>query len=155
MIAEEARYDGFYALSTNLMDEDPSEIAAANHQRWQIEQCFRIMKSEFKSRPAYVWTDPHVQAHFLTCFLSLILYKYLEKRLGNHHSCENIVETLRSMEVREIVGEGYLPTYTRTTLTDDLHESFGFRTDYQIITKATMKKIKAESKKRKLYAKKA
>lgn len=155
MIAEEAQYDGFYALSTNLMDEEPSEIAAANHQRWQIEQCFRIMKSEFKSRPAYVWTDPHIQAHFLTCFISLILYKYLEKRLGSSYTYEKIIETLRDMEVREIVGEGYIPTYTRTSLTDALHEVFGFRTDYQILTKATMKKIKTESKKRKLYAKKA
>lgn len=155
VITAEAQYDGFYALSTNLMDEDPSQIVAVNHQRWQIEQCFRIMKSEFQSRPAYVWTDAHIKAHFLTCFLSLVLYKYLEKRLNNHYSCEKITETLRSMQVREVVGEGYLPTYTRTNLTDDLHESFGFRTDYQIITKDTMKKIKAASKKRKQYAKKA
>lgn len=154
-IAEEAQYDGFYALSTNLMDEDPSEIVAANHQRWQIEQCFRIMKDEFRSRPAYVWTDSHIEAHFLTCFISLVVYKYLEKRLGHRYSCETIAETLRGMQVREVIGEGYIPTYTRTALTDDLHESFGFRTDYQIITKAAMKKIKAESKKRKLYAKKA
>lgn len=153
-IAREAMYDGFYAISTNLMDDDPSGIAQINHQRWQIEQCFRTMKSEFRSRPAYVWTKEHIEAHFLTCFLSLVLYKYLEKRMGGNYSCEKIIRTLRKMDVREMLGEGYVPIYTRTNLTDDLHEAFGFRTDYQILTKATMKKIKADSKKRRMYAKK-
>ncbi len=153
VIAEEAMYDGFYAVSTNLMDDDPSGIAEINHQRWQIEQCFRTMKSEFKSRPAYVWTEKHIQAHFLTCFISLVMYKYLEKRIGRHYSCEKIIGTLRKMEVREMLGEGYIPTYTKTDLTDDLHEAFGFRTDYQILTKTTMKKIKKDTKKRRMYAK--
>lgn len=147
-IQEEAQYDGFYALSTNLMDEDPSEIVAANHQRWQIEQCFRTMKSEFKSRPVYVRLEEHIRAHFLTCFISLVLYKYLEKKLKKHYSCEKLIPTLRNMNVREIVGEGYIPIYTRTDITDDLHESFGFRTDYGITTKKNMKKIKTASKKR-------
>ncbi len=147
-IQEEAQYDGFYALSTNLTDEEPSEIVAANHQRWQIEQCFRTMKSEFRSRPVYVRLEEHIKAHFLTCFLSLVLYKYLEKKLKKHYSCENLIPTLRNMNVREIVGEGYIPIYTRTDITDDLHESFGFRTDYGITTKKNMKKIKTASKKR-------
>ena len=148
-IRQEERFDGFYAISTNLADEEPSEIANANHQRWQIEQCFRIMKSEFKSRPVYVRTDARIKAHFLTCFLSLVLYKYLAKRLRGSYSCEQICQTLRSMEVRELLGEGYIPNYTRTDLTDDLHESFGFRTDYDFIPKDTMKKIITSSQKRK------
>lgn len=147
-IHEEAQYDGFYVLSTNLMDEEPSAIVAANHQRWQIEQCFRTMKSEFKSRPVYVRLEDHIKAHFLTCFISLVLYKYLEKKLKKHYSCENLISTLRNMNVREIVGKGYIPIYTRTDITDDLHESFGFRTDYGITAKKNMKKIKTASKKR-------
>ena len=147
-INEEQKYDGFYALSTNLQDEEPSQIVKANHQRWQIEQCFRIMKNEFRARPVYVRKDAHIKAHFLTCFLSLVLYKYLEKRLGKNHSCEKLVATLRNMDVREVLGEGYIPTYTRTDITDNLHETFGFRTDYQIITKEHMKKIRVASKKR-------
>ena len=148
-IRQEERFDGFYAISSNLSDEEPSEIANANHQRWQIEQCFRIMKSEFKFRPVYVRTDARIKAHFLTCFLSLVLYKYLAKRLRGSYSCEQICQTLRSMEVRELLGEGYIPNYTRTDLTDDLHESFGFRTDYDFIPKDTMKKIITSSQKRK------
>ena len=74
-IAEEETYDGFYALNTNL-DDDPGEIVKVNHQRWQIEECFRIMKSEFKARPAHVSTDTRIQGHFLTCYLALVLYRY-------------------------------------------------------------------------------
>lgn len=155
VIKNEAQYDGFYAVSTNLMDEEPSEIAAVNHQRWQIEQCFRIMKSEFKARPAYVQKDNRIKAHFLICFLALLIYTYLEKRLNGKYSCEEIIEALRGMQVREIVGEGYIPTFTRNDFTDDLHEVFGFRTDEHFITKSDMKKIKRISKQRKMYAKKA
>ena len=147
-IEQEAVYDGFYALSTNLMDDDPSEIVAVHHQRWQIEQCFQTMKSEFRSRPVYVQTEKRIQAHFLTCFLALVLYKYLEKRLKDHYSCEQLIGTLREMKVREILGEGYIPAYTRTDITDALHDAFPFRTDYQILTKAAMKKILSASKKR-------
>jgi transposase len=151
---KEAIYDGFYAVSTNLNDDDPSGIVAASHERWQIEQCFRILKSEFKSRPVYVSTDDHIKAHFLTCFISLILYKCLEKKMHKEFTCEELVGTLRNMLVREIVGEGYIPNYTRTDLTDKLHETFGFRTDYHIVTKENMKKIISTSKKRKSDAKK-
>ncbi len=146
-IKQEERFDGFYAVTTNLADEEPSQIAKANHQRWQIEQCFRIMKSEFRARPAYVHKDNRIKAHFLTCFLSLVIYKYLDRQVRGDYSCEKLCETLRGMYVREVVGDGYIPAYTRTNITDDLHESLGFRTDYQITTKAKMKKIVELSKK--------
>ena len=112
LIDEEAMYDGFYAVCTNL-DDEPSAIIRVNQQRWQIEECFRIMKTEFQARPAYVSTDPHIEAHFLTCFLALILYRYLEKRLDYEFTCSQIICTLKDMSVREVVGEGYLPNYKR------------------------------------------
>ena len=152
-IAEEEQYDGFYALNTNL-DEDPRQIVKVNHQRWQIEECFRIMKSEFKARPAHVSTDTRIKGHFLTCYLALVLYRYLEKRTGNKYTCARLIATLRGMHMREVVGEGYLPSYTRTDITDELHEAFGFRTDYQIITSQRMKKIIKSSKDRNLTRKK-
>lgn len=152
-IEEEEKYDGFYALSTNL-DDDPRQIVKVNHRRWQIEECFRIMKSEFKARPAHVSTDTRIKGHFLTCYLALVLYRYLEKRTGNKYTCEQLISTLRGMHMREVVGEGYLPSYTRTDITDELHETFGFRTDYQIITSQRMKKIIKSSKDRNLTRKK-
>ena len=154
VIANEAKYDGYYAISTNLEDDDPNEIVEVNHQRWQIEQCFRILKTEFKSRPVYVSTEEHIRAHFLTCFVSLVLYKYLEKCMNKEYTCETLIQTLREMQISEVVGDGYIPTYTRTDITDKLHDNFGFRTDTRIITKENKKKIISASKKRKSDAKK-
>lgn len=152
VIDEEARYDGFYAVCTNLSDEPP-KIAKINHSRWEIEECFRIMKTDFKSRPAYVRTDSRIQAHFMTCFLSLILFRYLEKALDYNYTCEEILTALREMNFLIIAGEGYIPTYTRTDLTDSLHEAFGFHTDYDIVSQKQMKKIFRDTKKQKKYAK--
>jgi transposase len=137
--AEEA-YDGFYAVCTNLED-DVAEIVEINQRRWEIEECFRIMKHEFKARPAYVRLDIRIKAHFLTCFISLLLYRILEKRIDEKHTCPQIIQELRNMNFLEVKGEGYQPAYTRTDFTDALHEAFGFRTDYQILTHSYMKKI--------------
>jgi len=146
LIAEEEAFDGFYAVCTNLED-DASKIAEFNKRRWEIEECFRIMKSEFKTRPVYLSREDRIIAHFTTCFVSLIIYRLLEKRLNEKYTCHEIINCLRSMDLREVKGEGYIPTYTRTDLTDDLHNTFGFNTDYQIIKNAEMKKIFKHTKK--------
>ena len=146
LIAGEAAYDGFYAVCTNL-DDDASAIIKVNQRRWEIEESFRIMKSEFKARPVYLQRDDRIEAHFTTCFISLMIYRLLEKKLGEKYTCHDIVTGLRDMNFFEITGEGYLPTYTRTDLTDDLHDAFGFRTDYQIVNTKQMKKIFKDTKK--------
>ena len=148
VIEDEAKYDGFYAVCTNLEDRPPA-IAKINHNRWEIEECFRIMKTDFKSRPAYVYTDTRIKAHFMTCFLALIIFRYLEKKLEYKYTCEEILDTIRDMNFLKATGEGYIPTYTRTELTDCLHEAFGFRTDYQIVSEKQMKKIFRETKMKK------
>ena len=137
---EECRYDGFYAVATNLED-DAESIVRINSRRWEIEESFRIMKSEFDARPVYLSREDRIRAHFLTCFLALTVYRYLEKRIGNKYTCSEIIETLREMSVRRITSSDYIPTYTRTDLTDDLHETFGFRTDYEVVTGKMMKNI--------------
>ena len=145
-IAEESRYDGFYAVCTNI-DDDACEIIKINQRRWEIEECFRIMKTDFKSRPIYLQTSERIQAHFMTCFLSLILYRYLEKELDDKYTTTELLGALRNMNVLEVKGRGYIPTYTRSKLTDALHEAFGFRTDYQIIPPSNMRNICSQSKK--------
>ena len=150
MIDQEARFDGFYALCTDLHDPAPA-IIRLNGGRWIIENGFRIMKTDFDARPVYVRRDDRIKAHFLTCFLALLLYKYLEKKVnrgGKHFTTEEIVDTLRSMDFLSVAGEGYIPTYTRTDLTNNLHGSAGFRTDTQIVTKQKMRSIIAQTKKR-------
>ena len=137
VIAEESRYDGFYAVCTNL-DDDPADIAKINHDRWEIEESFRIMKSEFEARPVYLQRDDRIEAHFLTCFIALMIYRILEKKLGDKYTCEEIIKTLREMDMRKVGEHGYIPSYTRTQLTDSMHEQAGFRTDYELITPKSM-----------------
>jgi transposase len=139
-IAAEEAFDGFYAVCTNLED-DVATIVKVNHRRWEIEECFRIMKHEFKARPVYVKRDERIKAHFMTCFISLLMYRVLEKRLGEKYTCHNIIKELREMVFLEAPREGYIPAYTRTDFTDALHDAFGFRTDFQILTHGDMKNI--------------
>jgi hypothetical protein len=134
---KDSRYDGFYAVCTNL-DDDTADIAKINHDRWEIEESFRIMKSEFEARPVYLQRDGRIEAHFLTCFIALMIYRILEKKLGDSYTCEEIIKTLREMDMRKVGEHGYIPSYTRTQLTDSLHENAGFRTDYELITPKSM-----------------
>lgn len=145
-ILEESMYDGFYAVVTNL-EGDISEIININKQRWEIEENFRIMKSEFEARPVFVRREDRIKAHFLTCFISLLVYRLLEKKLGEEFTCSQILETLRNMNVTLLSKDsGYIPSYKRTKITDKLHSSFGFRTDYEFIRKSTMRTIIKETK---------
>ena len=145
LIAQEEAYDGFYAVCTNLED-DASSIIKVNKRRWEIEESFRIMKSEFRARPVYLQRDDRIKAHFTTCFISLVIYRLLEKKISEKYTCSEIISGLRDMNFYEVKGEGYIPTYTRTDFTDDLHEKFGFRTDYQIVNMKQMKKIFKDTK---------
>ena len=137
VITEEAQYDGFYAVCTNL-DDSPAEIAKINHDRWEIEESFRIMKTEFEARPVYLRRDDRIEAHFLTCFIALLIYRILEKQLDEKFTCEDIIRTLRKMNMRQVDKHGYIPDYTRTDLTDLMHEKTGIRTDYEIIAPKAM-----------------
>lgn len=145
VIAREAEYDGFYAVCTNL-DDDPADIVKINHDRWEIEESFRIMKSEFDARPVYLHRDDHIKAHFLTCFISLMIYRILEKQLGQKYTCEEIISTLSKMNMRKFSDYGYIPNYTRTELTDALHMNAGFRTDTELTTFKAMSGIIRRSK---------
>ena len=149
LINEEEKYDGFYAVCTNIDDMGIDEIIRINKKRWEIEECFRIMKTEFKARPVYLQREDRIKAHFLTCFISLFVYRILEKKLHEKYTVEEIITTLRDMNMHRPGDKlGYNPAYTRTDLTDDLHAACGFRTDYEIITDINMKKVIRESKKR-------
>lgn len=145
-IGQEEKYDGFYAVCTNLED-DAEEIAKINHQRWQIEECFRIMKHEFKARPAFLQRDERIQAHFMTCFLALIVHRYLEIRTENRYTAESLIRQLRDMDMVKLEGYGYTPSYNRTELTDLLHQEFGFDTSKELIPIAKMRNICKNSKK--------
>lgn len=146
-IDSEQKYDGLYAVCTNL-EYDVSSIIKINQKRWEIEECFRIMKTEFKARPIYLSRKDRITAHFTTCFTALVIYRILEQKLNEKYTCEELIETIRSMDMMIAPGEGYIPTYTRTDITDALHDAFGFRTDYQITSQKNMRKILNQTKKK-------
>ena len=145
-IAEEAQYDGLYAVCTDLLDDEVGDILKVSEGRWQIEECFRIMKTDFSARPVYLREENRIRAHFLICFLALTIYRYLEKKLDLKYTCEELLETLKGMNFAKIQEQGFIPLYKRETITDDLHEACGFRTDYQFMTKSKMRTIQKKSK---------
>ncbi len=151
MIEQESRFDGFYGICTDLED-NAADIIKTNGGRWIIEDCFRITKTDFQARPVFLQRDDRIKAHFLTCFLSLLIYKYLAKKINvgrSHFTPDEIISTLQQMNMISAVGEGYVPAYTRSDVTNNLHGSAGFRTDTQIVAKQKMKSIINLSKKNK------
>ena len=145
-ISEEEMYDGFYAVITN-MEDNVDQILRINKHRWEILETFRIMKSEFETRPVYVQRDDRIKAHFLICYISLLIYRLLEKKINGSYTCEQILFTLRNMNMTLLSqSSGYVPSYKRTDLTDELHRAFGFRTDYEYLSKIAMRNIVKESK---------
>lgn len=145
-IEDEALYDGMYAVATDLLDDDVKDILKVSEGRWEIEECFRIMKTDFEARPVFVHADARIRAHFLICFLSLVIYRYLEKDLGQDFTCEMILDKLKTMNFANIQDQGFIPLYTRDRLTDSLHKICGFDTDFKFITKSQMKTIQKKSK---------
>lgn len=145
-IAAEEMYDGFYAVCTNLEDE-AQDIVKINKRRWEIEECFRIMKSDFEARPVYLQDQERIKAHFITCFIALIVYRYLEKKLDEKYTCDQLLDCLKEMNFLKFEGKGYIPTYTRTELTDALHNAFDFTTSKEIIPIKKMRNICAQTKK--------
>ncbi len=140
-IQDESIYDGFYCVCTNL-EGDAKEIIDINHRRWEIEESFRIMKSEFKARPVYLSKEERIRAHFLTCFLALLIYRILEKHyLKDKYTSSEIIKTLKSMNMLELTGFGYIPTFKRTDLVNDLQDTFDINLGKEIISTKTLKKI--------------
>ena len=140
LIKQEEQYDGYYALTTNLVG-DIEQILKITKGRWEIEESFRIMKTDFLARPVNLSREDRIKSHFLTCFMALLIYRILEKKLDYKYTTSEILKAIRNMNVLESKGDGYIPEYIRTNLTDDLHDTFGFRTDYEINTYKDFKKI--------------
>ena len=145
-INDEAKYDGLYAVCTNLEDE-VEEIIKINKRRWEIEESFRIMKSEFKSRPVYLSREDRIKAHFTTCFLALVIFRYLEKKLNEQYTSSQIIETLKNYNFLLHEGEGYEPTYIYNDLSKDLCMIFNLELNKEILTIKNFNKILKITKK--------
>lgn len=144
-INNESKYDGYYAVCTNLEDT-AEEIIKVNKNRWEIEESFRIMKSEFKARPVYLSRDDRIKAHFTTCFLALTIFRYLEKKINSKYTVTEIIETLRNYNLRELKGFGYIPNYEITEIVEDLQNTFNINTSTEINDYKKIQKICKQTK---------
>lgn len=141
-IREERKYDGFYCVTTDLEDSNIPLIIEHNKQRWEIEESFRIMKSELKTRPMYVTHEESIKGHLLICFIALMVYRILEKKyLNEEYTCTEIIEHLRELNILHLGNHNYLPSFKRIDLTDKLSEIFGFQPSKQILTQIYLNKF--------------
>lgn len=147
-IEEETKWFGYYATATNLLEDSVKDIIAINKERWQIEYCFRTMKSIFKARAIYLWTENHIKGHFEIIYLTLNIFKIIQMKVYQHYGYGNklvgkltkydeykdeispykIIETLRNMNITKLECENndevYVPSFKRTHLTDALGNIF-------------------------------
>lgn len=137
---DEEKYNGLYGITTNLIDDTETIIKVMNG-RWEIEESFRIMKDDFDSGTVHLSREDRIKGHFITCFLSLFIYRYLEHKLDDRYTVNEIISKLQEMKLLEHKGKGFEPIQTRDNLTDDLHEFLGIKADTEIITYKKIKKI--------------
>lgn len=139
----EAQFDGLYALCVPEKTEgNIEEILQISKGRWEIEESFRIMKSEFKARPVYLHLDERIKAHFTICYLSLLVYRILEKeKLQAKYTTEEIISTLKDMLSNKVDGLGFKQLYQKSKITTDLNSNYEFNLDQKFISLKSFKKF--------------
>ena len=130
VINEEEKYDGFYAIATNIFDQSEDEIIDIQANRYKIEDCFRVLKTNFSSRPVYHYKEERIRAHFLICYTALLIYRLLEVQLdrnNTHFTTSQIIKTLQNMNVLEYGGAFYKSCYTGSNVLDALEQLFDLK----------------------------
>ena len=141
LIKQEEQYDGYYALTTNLVG-DIEQILKITKGRWEIEESFRIMKTDFLARPVNLSREDRIKAHFLTCFMALLIYRILEKKLDYKYTTSQVLKELRNLELLELKGKGFIPINERTDITDDSNNIFNIKATNEIISYKKIKKFR-------------
>ena len=144
-IEEEAKYDGFYAVATNIFDMKETEVLDIQSRRYKIEDCFRVLKTNFSSRPVYHRKKNRIKAHFLTCYTALLIYRLLEVKLDRnktHFTTEQIIETLQNMNVVNCSDMYYQACYTGSDVLDSLEQLFDLKLNRKYYQPKTLNKFK-------------
>ena len=144
-IEEEAKYDGFYAVATNIFDMKETEVLDIQSRRYKIEDCFRVLKTNFSSRPVYHRKENRIKAHFLTCYTALLIYRLLEVKLDRnktHFTTEQIIETLQNMNVVNCSDMYYQACYTGSDVLDSLEQLFDLKLNRKYYQPKTLNKFK-------------
>ena len=144
-IEAEAQYDGFYAVATNIFDMKETEVLDIQSRRYQIEDCFRILKTNFSSRPVYHHKESRIKAHFLICYTALLIYRLLEVKLDRnktHFTTGQIIETLQNMNVVNCSDMYYQSCYTGSDVLDSLEQLFDLKLNRKYYLPKTLNKLK-------------
>ena len=144
-IEEEAKYDGFYAVATNIFDMKETEVLDIQSRRYKIEDCFRVLKTNFSSRPVYHHKENRIKAHFLICYTALLIYRLLEVKLDRnktHFTTEQIIETLQNMNVVNCSDMYYQACYTGSDVLDSLEQLFDLKLSRKYYQPKTLNKFK-------------
>ena len=144
-LEQEERLDGFSVFFTDS-DLEPQTLIPIIRRRREIEENFRTVKRELRSRSLEMNGREKLYSHFMICFISSLIERIIELKLGDRYPFEDLSDVLRVMNMLDIPSEGYIPIYSRNDLSDALHEAFGFRTDNQITSGRTIRKICADTK---------
>lgn len=147
LFEEESTFDGYYAVTTDLSDP-ANEIIRINKGRWEIEESFRIMKTEFSARPVYVSREDRIRAHFLTCYLALVVYRVMEQKLikeGEHYTTQEIISTIRNYQAVDM--ESFYVGAMEGVAVKALEKTFGLIGSYQAMSKRDFQKLISKSKK--------
>jgi transposase len=145
-IEEEEQYDGYYAIVTSELDEKDEHIIDLYRQLWHIEESFKVTKSVLEARPVYLRTQEHINAHFLICFISLLIARIAELRLNGKYTIANITEVLRKVSCSNIDQNHWLFDYA-DALTDEMNAAFGTDFGRKIMTLKEIKKNLGDAKK--------
>jgi transposase len=144
-IEEEAKYDGYYAIATSELDDEDEHIVDLYHDLWHIEETFKISKDTLEARPVFLRTEEHINAHFLTCFISLLIARIVEMRLGGMHTIDRITETLRNVGCSHIDQNLWLFDHA-DDVTDHINAAFGFDFGRKVMTLQEIKNNLAAAK---------
>ena len=144
-IEEEAKYDGFYVVATNIFDMKETEVLDIQSRRYKIEDCFRVLKTNFSSRHVYHHKENRIKAHFLICYTALLIYRLLEVKLDRnktHFTTEQIIETLQNMNVVNCSDMYYQACYTGSDVLDSLEQLFDLKLNRKYYQPKTLNKFK-------------
>lgn len=142
-IHEEEKYDGFYAVATNL-DDSAKDILAVAQNRYKIEDCFRIMKTNFDARPVFLRKPERIRAHFLICYTALLIYRLMECKLDDnltHVTTSNLIKTLRNMNVVNMDDMYYKSIYSGSQTLDALERCFELQLNRKYYRPSDLNKI--------------
>lgn len=121
-IKEEEKFDGYYSIVTSELKMSDKELRDVYKGLWKIEESFKITKSNLESRPVYVWTKEHIEAHFLTCFVSLVILRLLEQKISRKYSTEKIINSLKNWNCSKLEHDIYLNSNYSTEINDILNK---------------------------------